>query len=449
MMASIQARLASGLVISLVALFLVLWLAISQAIRVLAEDYIASRLEHDATNLLAAISITPDGKLQLDEQRFDAVYHRPFSGHYYQISRPDQAQVYSRSLWDQTLTVPFIKTGQSQRLHRVGPQQQPLLIHVAGFNKQGVSLSVAVAEDISSLEADIEKFQTYFALTAAATLLLLIVIQFTIIRRSLHPLDKVCLEIKAVENGQLGQLSQQVPTEIKPLVVEINHLLSVLTQRLQRSRNTLGDLAHALKTPLTLLRRLAEDNNTTQTDLKETQQNLLTQTNTMQGLMERALRRARLAGDGLPGARFAVQDDSQALINTLQQMYRDKEFILQLGRDAGKTVVLDREDMLELLGNLLDNAGKWARHKVIFSIQVDQALHCEIEDDGPGVSDEQLKLLTQRGLRLDEANEGYGLGLAIVRDIIEQYRGEIRFTASEKLGGLKITLNIPLSSAAL
>ena len=82
-------------------------------------------------------------------------------------------------------------------------------------------------------------------------------------------------------------------------------------------------------------------------------------------------------------------------------------------------------------------------------MQVDQALHCEIEDDGPGVSDEQLTLLTQRGLRLDEANEGYGLGLAIVRDIIEQYRGEIRFTASEKLGGLKITLNIPLSSAAL
>lgn len=445
MMASLQARLASGLVISLVSLFLILWLLISQAIRVLAEDYIDSRLQHDATNLLAAISITPERKLILDEQRLDAIYHRPFSGHYFQISRPDKATIYSRSLWDQSLSVPMVKLGQSQRLHQSGPQQQPLLIHVAGFSKQGIRVSIAVAEDLSSLAADIERFQTYFAVSAAVTLLLLIVIQFTIIRRGLQPLEKIRHEIKAVEDGQLDQLNQRVPTEIKPLVAEINHLLSILTQRLQRSRNTLGDLAHALKTPLTLLRRLAEDSDTTPESQKETKQGLLSQTEIMQRLMERALRRARLAGDGPPGARFAVRDDSQALIHTLQQMYRDKDFALQVDQPASNTVALDREDMLELLGNLLDNAGKWARHKVLLSVQADQALQCEIEDDGPGVSDAQSNLLTQRGLRLDEAAEGYGLGLAIVRDIIEQYGGDIHFSVSEKLGGLKISLRVPFS----
>lgn len=443
MMGSLQARLATGLLISLVSLFFILWLLISQAIRVLAEDYIASRLEHDATTLLAALSVTASGNPVLDEQRIDTVYQRPFSGHYYHI-RSANSVIRSRSLWDRDLSLPVLETGGTQRLRRPGPQQQPLLIHIAGFNKQGIPLTLAVAEDLSELEADIRQFQTYFAVSAAGILLLLIVLQYTIIRRSLKPLERTRREIQALENGKQGQLSQQVPAEIKPLVAEINHLLNVLGQRLQRSRNTLGDLAHSLKTPLTLLRRLSDD--TEQADLSELRQSLASQTGTMQHLMERALRRARLAGDGPPGALFSVKDDSQALIDTLRHIHHDKEFILEADKRSDVSVPLDREDMLELLGNLLDNAGKWSSQRVSFKLSVDQALYCEIEDDGPGVSDEKSELLTQRGLRLDETAEGYGLGLAIARDIIDQYGGDIRFTRSEKLGGLKVSLSIPLGS---
>ena len=245
-----------------------------------------------------------------------------------------------------------------------------------------------------------------------------------------------------MEHGKLNQLSQSVPTEISPLVNEVNHLLQVLGQRLQRSRNALGNLAHALKKPLTVVQQLrCTDKEST------TQQTLETQTREMQQLIERELRRARIAGEGPTGAYFVTDTEIKPLLDTLQSIYHKKSLNIKTDIPTSLILPFDREDILELLGVLMDNACKWADETVYLTLVVDKQLAIKIDDDGPGVTDELITQLTHRGKRLDETVSGYGLGLAIAQDIIEQYNGTLVFSRSEALGGFCVTVTLPLDKA--
>ena len=441
-MPSLQARLGLGLLLSLVATFLVLWGLVSYAIRGLTEDYMSSRLAHDGETLLAALNFDKDGRPRLAAARIDPVYRRPFSGRYFQI-RAGEAVLRSRSLWDQALTLPALAPGETRRLRLGGPQAQPLLVWVAGFRKQDRPLTLAVAEDLSGVEADIRRFQRLFALTAAALLLPLLVLQVLIVRTGLKPLDRVRREIRALERGEVRTLTPEVPREVAPLVHEVNRLLQIMGRRLQRSRNALGDLAHALKAPLTVLRQLRRDEALeAQPALREA---LVAQTDTMQRVLERVLRRARLAGEGPAGAHFSLEADLPALVDTLRRMHPQREISFETEAPPAGTLALDREDLLELLGNLLDNACKWARRRVRLAIRANDTVHIVVEDDGPGVEPPALAGITRRGARLDESAEGHGLGLAIVKDVIDDYGGSIDFGRSESLGGLRVNVRLPLA----
>ncbi|UCE89912.1 MAG: GHKL domain-containing protein [Pseudomonadota bacterium] len=443
MMRSIQARLGIALLLSLLVVFAALWYGVSSAIHYLAEDYIVSRLVHDGENLLAAVGIDADRALSLDEKRIDAIYQRPFSGHYYQIQSGSQV-LRSRSLWDQTLALPELSSGKSTLVHIDGPQQQPLLVNVAGFRKQGQAFNLAVAEDLTAVEADIAAFQRKFAITAGVALFVLVAIQGVIIRLSMNPLTRLRGEVRALERGERQTLGTHIPREVVPLVEEINRLLVVLDKRLKRYRNALGDLAHALKRPLTVMQQQSRDERLRQhPDLAE---GLIGQTRAMRRTIERTLQRARLAGEGPPGAHFAVVQDLAGLVDALEHMYPNKSLSVGTIEIDNASLPLDREDMLELLGNLLDNACKWARHKVEVGVRLTaKALVVDIEDDGPGASEADIENLTRRGTRLDETREGQGLGLAIAAEITEQYRGELTLTESQRLGGLAVTLEIPIA----
>lgn len=444
---SLQLRLGLGLLLSLILVFTMLWFLISHSIRTLTEDYVLSHLQHDVETLLSTVQFDEKNKPLLDPAKLDVIYQRPFSGHYYQINQPETTPLRSRSLWDQTLKFDSPATGQAIKLHVVGPELQPLLLYAASYVKAGVKITIAVAEDLSPIEYDVRHFQNYFALTALLAFFVLLTLQRWILKYSFQPLKKLHAEVQELERGDIDKLSQNVPGEIKPLVTEVNHLLSLMGERLQRSRNTLGDLAHALKTPLTLLRQLAEDR--TLTDNQRIKQTIAQQTDKMLRLINHSLKRARLAGEGPAGSNFSVKRDILALLDTLQHMHREKEFKFVADESLPDMLALDREDMLELLGNLLDNAGKWAQHQILFSLQIDNnILKGVIEDDGPGVDQANLKLLTRRGLRLDESADGHGLGLAIVKDIIHQYSGDIQFSKVNDGGGLRVSFEIPLSARA-
>jgi signal transduction histidine kinase len=445
-MRSLQTHLSIGLIVSLLVVILLSWITLSNTIRYVAEDYILSRLQHDNEMLLAALDFASSQKPTLVTDRINAEYQQAFSGHYYLINSAT-TQLRSRSLWDAEFKIPDLTSGQSRKLRLEGPQQQKLLALVIGYNKQGQDVTIAVAEDLSGIEADILVFQQRFTITAVIVLLILVGIQLIIVRTALHPLNEVRREIRALDHGELNQLSQNVPAEISPLVQEVNHLLKVLDQRLQRSRNAVGNLAHALKKPLTVLQQLRWPESVD--DKIKAEEALNIQTQEMQQLIERELRRARIAGEGPTGSHFVATNEIPSLVNTLHSIYHQKRLSIETNISQNLVIPVDREDALELLGVLLDNACKWASKVVRLTINCDNQITVKIEDDGPGVSNTLVTELTQRGTRLDESVTGYGLGLSIAEDIIQQYHGVLELGQSEELGGFCVTAVLPIDKATL
>lgn len=271
----------------------------------------------------------------------------------------------------------------------------------------------------------------------------MILIQRFIIGSGFRSLEKVRVDIGLLERGDIPHLQENGPSEVLPLIQEVNRLLEVARTRLLRSRNALGNLAHALKTPLTLLSQLSERDE--MKNAPEINQQIKTQTAILKNLVDRELKKARLAGTPHPGQKLNLRMELVNLLEALKKIYKDKNLNVQFTIPPLQDINLDREDMLELLGNLLDNAFKWAKSKIFIIANINHHLTLFIEDNGPGVPDEKLNQLSLRGTRMDETAEGHGLGLAIAKDIVEQYSGKIEFKKSQKLGGFSVFIKIPLS----
>jgi len=439
-MRSLQSKLSSGLILSLITVFGVLWFVISFSIQSLAEEYIASRLRHDAEMLLSNLHFDTAGKMSLDEGAIDLVYLKPFSGHYFLIASGKQT-ISSRSLWDQQLNIAGVNINESTRSYQDGPNKQSLLVIGNGFKKQDRKLSVIVAEDLNPVKQNISQFQTRFAISAISMLILLVVLQALILRHSLKSLVRLRSELRALQHGEIDQLNTDTPTELQPLVSEVNHLLSIMANQLHRSRDALSDLAHAIKKPLTVMQQLTDKH---RSDISaDIQDAFAKQATEINRLTERILRRARLAGHHHSGMRFSFSQDLPDLIGTLDLMYSDKAITKHINVDEEIKHLVDREDMLELLGNLLDNAYKWARHTVDIRIKDDSGLNICIEDDGPGADPNKLQQLDRRGVRLDETKQGHGIGLAIASDMVREYKGSLSFGRSEKLGGFRVDITLP------
>ncbi len=438
-MKSLQSRLHLGLAGSLVILMLLMGWLIQVSMTQVSKEMMVSRLEHDAEALLAALQMSSDGQPVLQRIRLGNIYKQVFSGHYY-IVRMHDKEWRSRSLWDQTLQLPNFHAEESVVETTAGPDGQLLLQWTRHFQRFGKPVSITVAEDITPLQSAMQRWDLYFAFAAVAILLLLLLIQGMIVRRSMASLRDVRKEVQALSDGEISMLSDRVPAEISPLVEEVNHLLQLLSQRLQRSRNAVGNLAHGLKHPLNLLIQLTENEMIRQRP--ELVEEIDTNTRRIRHIVERELQRARLSGGGVPGQRFVAEDELPGLIDVLRRVYHDRELLIQSDIPSGLEYAADRNDMLELLGNLLDNACKWAERQVSIRLWQDNGLVIQVDDDGPGCDKEQMSRLTRRGVRADESIAGSGLGLAIVREIVEIYAGEILFSRSD-LGGLSVVVRLP------
>ncbi len=438
-MKSLQQRLHLGLTSSLVILMGAMWWLTSASIAHISQEVMLSRLEHDGEALLTALMVNKE-QLQLKPESTGGIYSQVFSGHYYLVLSGSQT-LRSRSLWDEQLVSRLMAPGKSDYWQATGPNHQPLLFHVTGYRRYQQDITIIVAEDLSPLHESLAQFNRYFALGVFLILLILLAVQHQVIVRSFRSLNRVRDELKQLSSGNLTSLSEEVPTEVQPLVSEVNHLLQLLSQRLQRSRNAMGNLAHALKHPLNLIMQLTRDD-----ALKphpELTSELNKNTQQIHQLMERELKRAQFSGAAIPGQRFVPSEELPTLIDVLQRVYRDKALNIESHIDEPMECQADRNDMLELLGNLLDNACKWASGQVTCTLQKKQGLQITIEDDGSGCDNEQLQRLTQRGVRIDESVSGHGLGLAIVKEIVELYEGTITFGHSATLGGLEVRVVLP------
>ncbi|MFC1362147.1 MAG: sensor histidine kinase [gamma proteobacterium symbiont of Ctena orbiculata] len=434
---SLETRLHLGLAFTLTLLMGLLWLFGAKSIETLTEDFIASRLEHDAEALLAAIAFKQQG-VKVRPARVNQIYLRPYSGHYYVVRQQHGAEVTSRSVWDFKLQIPRMKVGESRRLHMLGPEQQQLLVYVSGFRKQGQELTLAVAEDLLPIKRQRDLFLRNFALLALLGLMVLLLLQGMVVRQAFRRLEPLREEIKSLAGGEEKMLSEAVPEEMSPLVKEINHLLLLLSRRNRRSRNALGNLAHALKGPMNLLTHYFDKSSNSDGRMDDTLAGQ--QVERVRLLIDRELKRARLAGSGSTGQRFDPQRDLQDLLDVLKQIYREKRLTIEAVTAADQPPFGDREDILELLGNLLDNACKWAKGRVRCTLSGEQQLKIVVEDDGEGLVDEEVARMTMRGSRLDEDMEGQGLGLAIVSDVVTLYEGELEFDRSPQLQGLRVSV---------
>ena len=441
-MNSIQSRLATGLLISLIFVFLILWLTVSNNIQKLSENYIASRLEHDIETLLTAISFDKKNILTINEQYINSIYKRPFSGHYYKIQHK-QKLFRSRSLWDQNISSPEIGNSNYLTLVQPGPENQLLITITGRFIKQKQNVIITIAEDLTPIIKDISQFKNYFTILSLLILFSLLLIQFIVLRKGLKPLGKIRNELYELEKGTIKELTTDVPDELGSVVAEINQLSVALYKRLKRSRDALSDLSHAIKKPLTLLQQFSDENQD-KFDVKSNEF-LNNQITSIQQITDRILKRARVAGTLKLNTPFNINEDLTLLINAINSMYPTKNINVTLDIPEELEINIDREDMLELLGNLLDNAWKWANTTIKVSVRKTNHITIIIEDDGSGVNTESLNELTKRGVRLDESVSGYGFGLAISSDIIRDYEGSILFSRSEILGGFKTEIQLPLN----
>ena len=438
-MGSLQRRLAGWLVGSVVALLLVYWVVGSQAPGTIAEEYVAARLGHDAETLLAGLRVDPSGVPAVDPGYVAPVYRRPFSGHYYVVWGTGGRER-SRSLWDEDLQAPTPATRGVPVISRgTGPQGQPVLIWVAAFQVADQPVRVAVAEDLTSIEADTHRLRLAFTVGSVVVLVVMVAVQRAIVRWSLRPLDRVREDCRRLEAGEKERLGEDVPAEVRPLVEEVNRLLRVLSRRLHRSREALANLAHAIKTPLTLLGQVGDGLAAEGPCAAEIRQGV----ERIREVVDRELKRARLAGMQTGPHPFCPAKELPDLAAVLRRVHRRRGLDLQVVVAPEVTFRGDREDLLELFGNLLDNAAKWARGRVVLRVDPVPGLSFTVEDDGPGVPAEEIGQIAARGVRLDEAVPGHGIGLAVCRDIVEQYGGTLDFSPSEALGGLRVAVRLP------
>ncbi len=315
-----------------------------------------------------------------------------------------------------------------------------MLSYQASYQLDGSDVVVTVAEDYQPV---LDRFYLLRnrGLAGGALMLLLIGLwQWRLIRRALKPLEQTRLQLQELENGQRQQLDEQLPNELQPLVRQFNQLLERIDEQLKRSRSAAGNLGHALKTPLAVLVSLL-----VRPELQahpELLHLLREQLQLIEQRIERELSRARMAGEPQGGLTFVCADEIPSLLQLMRQVHGNISFDYQMPDDL--RLPFDRDDLLELLGNLLDNAGKWAysQARLQLATSAHKLVIC-IEDDGPGILPEQRQQLIQRGQRSDEQTPGHGLGLAIVQDITNVLHGQLELADSE-LGGLLVRISLPL-----
>ncbi len=436
---SIQQTLRRQWLLSLLAITLpLMWLA-DLGVRQISTQYVVSRLQHDSETLIAALQRNPEsGAWQLPASLNSGLYERVYSGHYYSISRAGQVLLSSRSLWDYPPPSPDVRSGSQRHWHDRGVNGQEWLNLAQGTELEGDALTVWVAEDISALHDQLMTFRLSAISLLILALATLGLIQRQVIRRAFLSLGPLQQQLEALRFGERERLETEdsIPAELQPLAQETDRLLNLLQERATRNRHAIGNLAHEMKRPLQRLLLLADE-------LPEAQQQtLLPALNQLQELTARELRRARIVGIAAPGRHFRPAEDLPGLLSVLQKIYPDVRITADYPMDA--ILPCDRDDLLEVLGNLLDNACKYGGNKAWLSIQqTDSHWLLRVQDNGPGIAAAGQAQVLQRGIRLDEQGiDGSGLGLAMVGDIVRSYGGHLELS-NHQLGGLLVRVQLP------
>ena len=429
---------------------------LSNAFRDAALNSFDATLKTDMDGVIAAAEPDDDGGVLLQERFLNRQFDRVYSGLYYQI-RPAQpgrpgGQI-SRSLFDRALVPTAVENrGLVAYGYAAGPENQKLRVveqrvefPIASTPDQGDTriYTFLVAGDLAMVDAQSNAFNGTLIWSFVLLGLGLVVAILLQVRVGLLPLRRLKDALHRIRDGKAQRLEGEFPAEIAPLAAELNSLIEHSAEIVARARTHVSNLAHFLKTPLSVLasEAEAEKNNAGESPLGE---QVRKQVEVMRRQVDHYLTRARAAGSiNVLGNRTPVAPVLNDLARVLTRIHAARDIVIDADSPSGLNFRGERQDLEEMAGNLMDNAAKWARHRVkVRAVGEGARLVLTVEDDGPGLTPEDRQRVGERGERLDESVPGSGLGLAIVRDISKLYAGFFVLEASE-LGGLKAVLNLP------
>jgi two-component system, OmpR family, sensor histidine kinase PhoQ len=445
---SLQTRLLWAASLALAAFLGVTGYSLEQAFRKSALQAMRDRLESYVFTYLSGTDVSKEGELILPEFPPDPRFDRPQSGLYAGIIG-DGIEWRSASALGRVL--PFEQTLDPGRTYW---ENKPAPTNVGGVyrysrgvtyevpNGGEVHLTFHIAENDASFNRQVKVFRgtLYTQLGAAAVLLFLV--QLLMLRWSLGPLRAVAQDLAKVEQGERERLPDRYPRELSLLTASINDVIDSEREQRTRYRNTLGDLAHSLKTPLAVIRNELESG----TDPATAKALLSEQVRRMDDIVAYQLARAAAAGHATFSAPIEIESHAEAIVLGLEKVYADRGVLCEFEIDPNARFYGEKGDLLELLGNLLENAFKWARSRVLLTVRASAvpgrrpSLSLIVEDDGPGIPEDKVALLLQRGVRGDERVQGHGIGMSIVQDIVKSYRGELKVSRAGHLGGARFEL---------
>lgn len=396
-------------------------------------------------SMIAASEIGPDGEVRFNRPPADQRFIEPYSGLYFQISGAGADAFASRSLWDRRLRVVDAHKDVEPHLYdsdefSTPGQPEPLRIveRDAVLPGSNVRWRFQIAQSRETINDQIQLLrQTLFwSFTALGIGLIVLAALQTVY--GLWPLRRVRAEVAAIRSGRKTRISQEFPTEVRPLTEEINELLAHNEAQAEEARRHAGNLAHALKTPLTVITNAATAR---APDLSDT---VCREATVMRRQVDHHLARARAIGRRASAqARACVWDSVEAVQRAVDRLYEN--VTVDIAGDRRAEVRVERQDLDEMIGNLVENAAKYGGGRVFVTVERKaEAVEIAVEDDGPGIPAAQRDELFVRGKRLDTTGKpGTGLGLAIVRDVAEIYGGSVELEESEDLGGLLARLALP------
>ncbi len=441
---SLAARLLAAATAVLAAFLVLTGLALDRAFRDGVREAQRARLEAQVYALLAALEVER-GRVVMPPALPEARYATAGSGLYAEIAAPD-----GRVLWRSASAVgldipwpPGPDPGEAAFATVRASDGQALFAYAFGVEweagKRVVPLVVRVAEETAAYEAQVAGFRRSLVLWLGAATFVLLVVEALLLRWGLAPLRRLAREVAAVEAGERGAIAGSYPAEVQPLVDALNALIRSGRALIERYRNALGDLAHSLKTPLAVLRGAAEGREGPEA-LRAT---VADQAGRMQRLVDYHLQRAAAAGRSPAARAVAVAPVVGRVLATLAKVHAARGVRLENAVDEGVRFLGDEGDLMEVVGNLADNACKHGGGRVRVSAETDaqgRLLALTVEDDGPGIPEAARAALLERGVRGDTRTEGQGIGLAVVREIAAAYGGGVAIGRSAALGGARVTV---------
>src|SRR3984885_2283172 len=437
-----------------VVILIVTGIALSTLYRHAVERSFDRRLDVYLRTLVADVASPEEGADKYPQSIGEPLFELPLSGWYWQVTRLDtkSPEVHSsRSLWDANLPrLPDDKTaaaGEFRQGYAHGPEDQDLRMVERNIDlgNDGRYL-IAVAGDASEIDDETGSFDRAIGLTFMALTVALLLTTALQVRFGLAPLARISQSLAAIRSGRAERLEGTFPVEIAPLARETNALIESNREIVERARTHVGNLAHALKTPLSVLVNEAAARGNDPLAHK-----VLEQTDIMRDQVARQLERARLAARStVIGTLIDVPPVITALARSMEKLHRERDIAIDVDVPAHARFRGEQQDLEEMLGNLVDNACKWAQSRVAIEVVAERPAAASekkrvriiVDDDGPGLSPAEREQVSQRGQRLDETKPGSGLGLSIVIELAGLYGGVLTL-GTAPIGGLRAELALP------